>query len=101
MVILGKNGKIKLLGVKYDYYSAIKEKSDSIAETIYNNKDEIFKARLYNLVLNMCNQFVYDYTYIFSKKDLYFIADYNINIHELLNQFKIDIKKMRNFQKNK
>ena len=84
-----------MLGSKYDYYSAIKEKSDKIAERIYNNFDEIFKAKLYNLVLNICNQFVYDYTYIFSKQDLYFIADYNINIHKLLDEFKKDIIKMK------
>ena len=84
-----------MLSSKYDYYSAIKEKSDRIAEKIYNNFDEIFKARLYNLVLNICNQFVYGYTYIFSKQDLYFIADYNINIHKLLDEFKNDIIKMK------
>lgn len=95
MIILNKNNKIKLLDAKYDYYTIIKEKSDRIARKIYNNNDEIFKARLYNLILNMCNQFVYDYTYIFTKQDLYFIADNDINIHELLNQFKNDIKIMR------
>ena len=79
----------------YDYYSVIKKKSDRIAEKVYHNNDEIFKARLYNLILNICNQFVYDYTYIFSKQDLYFISDYNINIHELLNELKNDIIKMK------
>ena len=90
-----------MLSQKYDYYSVIKEKTDKIAEKIYNSYDEIFKAKLYNLVLNMCNQFVYDYTYIFSKQDLYFIADYNINIHKLLDDFRLDILKMREIEKNK
>lgn len=90
-----------MLSQKYDYYSVIKEKTDKIAEKIYNSYDEIFKAKLYNLVLNMCNQFVYDYTYIFSKQDLYFIADYNINIHKLLDEFRLDILKMREIEKNK
>ena len=88
-----------MLSSKYDYYSVIKEKTDRIAEKIYNNYDEIFKAKLYNLVLNMCNQFVYDYTYIFSKQDLYFIADYNINIHKLLDEFRLDILKMKEIEK--
>lgn len=79
----------------YDYYSVIKKKSDRIAEKVYHNNDEIFKARLYNLILNICNQFVYDYTYIFTKNDLYFVADNNINIHNLLEEFKVDIVKMR------
>ena len=97
---MSKSNKTKLLGMKYDYYSVIKEKSDKIAERQYNNNNEIFKSQLYNLVLNMCNQFVYDYTYIFSKQDLYFIADYDINIHKLLNEFKNDIKIMRNRKEN-
>ena len=89
-----------LLGKNYDYYSAIKDKCDKISEKIYKNYNEIFKSRLYNLVLNICNQFVYDYTYIFSKSDLYFIADYNINIHELLNEFKEDIILMKRKNEN-
>ena len=90
-----KKNSIKLLGRNYDYYSTIKYKCDKISEKRYKNYNEIFKARLYNLVLNMCNQFVYDYTYVFSKSDLYFIADYNINIHELLDEFKDDIIVMK------
>lgn len=93
-----KKKGIVLLTQGYDYYSAIKKKSDKIAEKIYNENDEIFKARLYNLILNICNQFVYDYTYIFSKRDLYFIADNNINIHKLLEEFKEDIIKMKKQQ---
>ena len=94
MSYLDKKG-IGLLVQGYDYYSVVKEKSDKIAEKVYHNYDEIFKARLYNLILNICNQFVYDYTYVFSKRDLYFIADNNINIHNLLEEFKVDILKMR------
>lgn len=96
---MSRNNKIKLLEIKYDYYSVIKEKSDKIAEKEYKNYDEIFKSRLYNFVLNICNQFVYDYTYIFSKQDLYFIADNNINIYRLLDQFKDDIIKMKDIER--
>jgi len=92
---LNKKNNIKMIPPVYDYYSSVKKKSDKIAYKKYKIDDEIFKARLYNLVLNMCNQFVYDYTYVFSKEDLYFVTDYNINIHELLNEFKSDIIKMK------
>ena len=90
-----KKNNLKLIGRNYDYYSTIKHKCDMISEKVYKNNNEIFKARLYNLVLNMCNQFIYDYTYVFSRSDLYFIADYNINIHELLDEFKDDIIVMK------
>jgi len=92
-------GKIKLLGIRYDYYSVIKEKTDKIAVKIYKINDEIFKSRLYNLVLNMCNQFIFDYTYVFTTRDLYFIADYNINVNSILEEFKEDIVKMRKISK--
>lgn len=95
MIILSKKKNIKMIAPVYDYYSTVKEKSDKIAENTFKINDEIFKARLYNLILNMCNQFVYDYTYVFSKQDLYFIADYNINIHKLLDEFKMDILQMK------
>ena len=71
-----------------------------IAEKEYKNNDEIFKSRLYNLVLNLCNQLVYDYTYVFTKMDLYFIADNNINVYELLEQFKNEAIIMKKEQKD-
>lgn len=92
---MNKKNNIKRIPPVYDYYSEVKKKIDKIAQENFKVNDEIFKARLYNLVLNMCNQFVYDYTYVFSKEDLYFITDYNINIHELLNEFRKDIIKMK------
>ena len=62
---------------KYDYYKSVKEKSDKLALTIFKQNDEILKAKLYNLVLNLCNQVIYDFTYVLTKEDLFFIADYN------------------------
>lgn len=90
-----KNNNMKMLNKGYDYYTKVKKKTDKIAEKKYNNYDEIFKARLYNLVLNICNQYVYDYTYVFTKCDLFFIADNNINIYELINEFRNEIRKMK------
>ena len=81
----------KLLDENYDYYRSIKDKTEKIAKEEYNITDEILISKLYNLVLNLCNQMVYDYVYVFTKDDLYFVAEYNINIHKLLNNFIIDI----------
>lgn len=89
----------KLLDENYDYYRLIKDKTEKIAKEEYNITDEILISKLYNLVLNLCNQMVYDYVYVFTKDDLYFVAEYNINIHKLLNNFIIDIKKMQNKEK--
>ena len=77
----------KLLDENYDYYRSIKDKTEKIAKEEYNITDEILISKLYNLVLNLCNQMVYDYVYVFTKDDLYFVAEYNINIHKLLNNF--------------
>lgn len=89
----------KLLDENYDYYRSIKDKTEKIAKEEYNITDEILISKLYNLVLNLCNQMVYDYVYVFTKDDLYFVAEYNINIHKLLNNFIIDIKKMQDKEK--
>ena len=89
----------KLLDENYDYYRLIKDKTEKIAKEEYNITDEILISKLYNLVLNLCNQMVYDYVYVFTKDDLYFVAEYNINIHKLLNNFIIDIKKMQDKEK--
>lgn len=87
---------IKLLDEKYDYYKSVKEKSDKLSFEIFGKNDEIFKSKLYNLILNLCNQVIYDFTYILTKEDLYFIADHNINIHKLLDNFVIDIYIIKN-----
>ena len=65
------------------------------AKKKYKNEDEIFISRLYNLVLNLCNQVIYDYTYVFTKNDFVFILDNDINVMDLLNEFTEDVQKMR------
>lgn len=87
--------KVKLLDENYDYYKSVKEKSDKLAIKIFGKNDEILKARLYNLVLNLCNQVIYDFTYVLTKDDLFLIADYNINVYKLLDNFVIDICKIK------
>lgn len=93
--------KIKMLSSRYDYYKAIEDKTRLIAKKVYKNQDEIFISRLYNLVLNLCNQVVYDYTYVFTKNDFNFILDNNINVMELLNYFIDDVQKMKKINQKK
>lgn len=85
-----KNKNITLLTSKYDYYSRIKEKSDKISK-FYFEDNEIKKAELYNLVLNLINQVVYDYIYTFTERDLDFILENGININSILEEFLDDI----------
>lgn len=80
----------KRLPSSFNYYSQVKIKSDKIAEQ-YNLIDEFSKSRFYNLVLNLCNQIIYNYTYVFTESDLYFIADNNINILSVLDKFNEEI----------
>ena len=85
----------KMLSGQYDYYKIIEDKVRVIAKKKYKNEDEIFISRWYNLVLNLCNQVIYDYTYVFTKNDFVFILDNDINVMDLLNEFTEDVQKMR------
>ena len=85
----------KMLSGQYDYYKIIEDKVRVIAKKKYKHEDEIFISRLYNLVLNLCNQVIYDYTYVFTKNDFVFILDNDINVMDLLNEFTEDVQKMR------
>ena len=85
----------KMLSGQYDYYKIIEDKVRVIAKKKYKNEDEIFISRLYKLVLNLCNQVIYDYTYVFTKNDFVYILDNDINVMDLLNEFTEDVQKMR------
>lgn len=86
--------KIKALPEKYNYYTSIKHKSEILSRKIFKNKNsEIYKTQLFNLMLNICNQAIYGYTYSFNKQDIFFIIDNGININEIINLCKIDILK--------
>ncbi|MDD3303412.1 MAG: hypothetical protein PHP54_00660 [Clostridia bacterium] len=90
-----KNNKVKRLTDRYDYYSTVRSKVDKIAKSFLKKDDEICRAKLYNLVLNLCNQVVYDYTYVFTKDDFNFVIDNDINIIDLLDNFLEDICKIK------
>lgn len=86
----------KRLPSTYDYYKQVKIKSDKIALK-YNITDEFNKSRFYNLILNLCNQVIYNYTYIFTLDDLFFISDYDINLIDVLDKFLDDILKQKSY----
>lgn len=93
--MLNKKSRKKLPN-SYNYYKEVKIKSDNLAIE-YNITDEFNKSRFYNLILNLCNQIIYNYTYVFTESDLYFIADYNINLVQVLDKFREDILKQISF----
>ena len=72
-----------------DIYKIIEEKSNylfdkyNLSNLIINddnkiNIEKIIRQKLYQLNLNICNQVVYDYTYVFTKEDLKFIDEFNL-----------------------
>ncbi len=93
--MLNKKSRKKLPS-SYNYYKEVKIKSDKIAIK-YNITDEFNKSKLYNLILNLCNQIIYNYTYIFTNSDLFFIADYNIDLINVLDEFREDILKQKTY----
>ena len=87
---------MNILPEGYNYYKIVQEKTNKISKEIFKDKNSpILEQKLYNLILNICNQVIYDYTYVFTKEDLFLIADFDINIYNVLEDFKDDIVKMR------
>ncbi len=85
---------------KYNYYQSVKIKSDQMYDEVIGYRVEkdspleaILKAKLYNLVLNICNQVVNDYTYTFTNDDFDFIIEYNINLEDIIQRFRDDVIK--------
>ncbi len=88
--------KNKKLPEGYNYYNEVMKKTKVISKQIFKEKNnEILEQRLYNLIINLCNQTLYDCKYTFTSEDLFFIADYNINIYAVLKQFEEDIIKLK------
>lgn len=92
---MGKYKKDKMLDGDFDYYKNIKKISDQFSKKYFKEYNEFLNGQLYNLILNICNQVVYDYQYIFNKEELYLLADYKININDILIACRPDIIKMK------
>lgn len=94
-----KNRKMKGLPCEYNYYESVKGKTEKLYYKYFSKNDKyneyIAIEKLYNLILNICNQEIYDCVYTFTKDDLYFIADYKINICSLIKVFIDDIERMK------
>ena len=91
-----KLNEVKALPSEYDYYESIKKKSDCLAQKVFVVNHEILKSKLYNLMLDICNPIIYDYTYTFTKEDLFFIIDYGINVGIIIDYCFNDIQIMKN-----
>lgn len=82
---------------KYNFVEYIKKENngryDSLVETV-------IKEKLYNLILNICNQVIYGYNYIFSKDDLYFIETFEIDkSFDYIIEFILeDVVRMKNIE---
>lgn len=47
----------------------------------YNKRlEKIYKQKLYNLVLNICNQYIYNYEYILKKDEIKFFYEFNLQM---------------------
>lgn len=76
-----------------DYSNILKETKEYYLKNIKkedkdNIPEEIVIMQLYNLILNILNQQMFDYVYIFKREDLELLIKYNINIVDLINEFK-------------
>lgn len=97
-----KKNSVKMLTQGYNYYESIRHKTDEICKSkLYTNNEFDYivkKEKLYNLILNLCNQIVYDYTYVFTMDDFDFIYDNNIDVKNILEIFTDDIIRMKSIE---
>lgn len=91
-----RRDKFKQLPESYNYYMEVSKKIKRISKEIFKEENnQILEQKLYNLVINICNQVIYNCKYSFTKDDLYFIVDYDIDIHLVVEEFKEDIIKCK------
>lgn len=91
-----KKNSLKMLPESYNYYEEVSKKVKKISKKTFKEKNnDMLEQKLYNLAINICNQAVFDNRYTFTKDDLYFIADYDIDIHLVVNELKEDILKYK------
>jgi hypothetical protein len=78
-------------------YKKIKEKSDKYYYDNlkqYNNleNEEVVKSKLYNFVVNLGNQMLFDKSYTFKEEDFDFMGLYNLDLNELFRYFKYEFE---------
>lgn len=94
----------------YSYYGSVKNKTDSMFyelnfEQYMTSKEimliDIYKQKFYNLILNLCNQLIYNSYYTLTKDDLLFIEKFEIDkkFDYILEKLKEDVLKMINISK--
>ena len=90
---------------KYNYYKSVKKKTDMMFDELnfrehMESQDSLFietnKQKFYNLMLNICNQVIYDdFYYLLSADDVLFIENFQIdkNFELIIDRLKDDIFK--------
>ncbi|MDD3303352.1 MAG: hypothetical protein PHP54_00320 [Clostridia bacterium] len=58
----------------------------------------VYKQKLYNLILNICNQYVYDYDYLLKRDEINFMYDFNLQnvIRSCISDLEKDIMRYKN-----
>lgn len=71
---------------QYDFNKRIREKTEVIfnrhlyCDIIdYHGYDTIYKEKFFEFIINLFNQYIYDCDFVFSKSEIDFFFDLNIN----------------------
>lgn len=79
---------------KYNLSRYIKKYEKDYSERLEN----IYKQKLYNLVLNICNQYVYNYDYVLKEDEIDFFYEFNLEevIKSCIKELETDISRYKN-----
>lgn len=97
--------------VEFNYYSNVRRVTNNNFEK-YNlsrfikkyEKDyderleDVYKQKLYDLILNICNQYVYNYDYILKEDEINFFYEFNLQevIRSCIKDLEKDILRYKN-----
>ena len=91
-----KKNNIKYLPQNYNYYTEVLKKTQKIAKDILKDKyNVVLEQKLYQLVLNLLNQAIYDIKYEFSREDIYLITEFDIDICKVLDYYNYDFLRQK------